>query len=766
MAVAAGCAAPHFPPPPGDWIDDEEDLLDAPARARALEVIDRTEKAVGVELAVLTVHSTGSFDLDDYAAAVFNDWGIGKKGADNGVLLLVVTGSHDVKIEVGYGLESKLTDAKAGEILDEYVVPRFREEYTPDDMVNHRGMGRGIVAGLEAIAEAVGVPGMISADDFAPPDLLGLAGGEDDVDAAAAAAAAAARRGLALPDLDGMMDLHGAAGSDAPPPIIERRLYRVPDDAVRDPENVLDAAEAAAVRRVARLVAAAGGPRLVVALVDAGTESEARRRVRAEADDLAAAAAAGSATVAVVAAVPAGVVDARAVGADAAKAAAAKKALERRLAGKGHALGATVVRALPDVARVLLPPAKPSAAPLPLDAAATVGGRGPEAGDGGGGADGGDGVGAGAAPASTPAPPSGRCADPEGLLGPERVAAIDAQLDKAVAAVGVKMAALVVSSLGAGEGGDFAAYAGRVLRAWAGVDALLLVAADENVAGIAIAPGAEKRLTPFVAAALLDVVFVRHVGGPGGVGEAVVQLAQHLVDGIVAPGDTCADFVPPALGTGVAAPGSGAAGGVGAASTDPAAPGAVEAGLAAVPHHTRPSGASLMLRWLLGWVNLALWLVLFIALVLAVPAAARVPGRFHVVTWGAAVAASVALLVLTRFDGAGPAVSGVGFVATGWLLWDGWRRRCLSCGHWCQEWSKTLVPASYASAGTREVTRRCTACGAETKEVRTIPRRTMTTSSGWSSSSSSSSSSSWSSGSSSHSFGGGSSGGGGASRHW
>jgi uncharacterized protein len=58
---------------------------------------------------------------------LFNEWGIGKKDKDNGVLLLVAKDDHELRIEVGYGLEGTITDLEAGEIIDNIIVPRFKE---------------------------------------------------------------------------------------------------------------------------------------------------------------------------------------------------------------------------------------------------------------------------------------------------------------------------------------------------------------------------------------------------------------------------------------------------------------------------------------------------------------------------------------------------------------------------------------------------------------------------------------------------------------
>ncbi|MFN3690310.1 MAG: TPM domain-containing protein, partial [Fimbriimonadales bacterium] len=77
--------------------------------------------------------------------ALFNRWGVGKRDADNGVLMLVALGNRRVEIETGYGMEAILPDAVAGEILDTAVIPRFRKG----------DISGGVIAGVEAIAERI-----------------------------------------------------------------------------------------------------------------------------------------------------------------------------------------------------------------------------------------------------------------------------------------------------------------------------------------------------------------------------------------------------------------------------------------------------------------------------------------------------------------------------------------------------------------------------------------------------------------------------------
>jgi uncharacterized protein len=67
-------------------------------------------------------------DVVDFSGKLFAKWGIGEKGKNNGVLLLASIDDRKLRIEVGYGLEGAINDAKAGRILDEQLIPAFKEQ--------------------------------------------------------------------------------------------------------------------------------------------------------------------------------------------------------------------------------------------------------------------------------------------------------------------------------------------------------------------------------------------------------------------------------------------------------------------------------------------------------------------------------------------------------------------------------------------------------------------------------------------------------------
>lgn len=84
------------------------------------------EKAKGAQLTVLIVGSTQPQDIDGYSLAVSEANKIGRKGIDDGVLLLIAKNDRQVRIEVGYGLEGAIPDAATARIIREYIAPKFR----------------------------------------------------------------------------------------------------------------------------------------------------------------------------------------------------------------------------------------------------------------------------------------------------------------------------------------------------------------------------------------------------------------------------------------------------------------------------------------------------------------------------------------------------------------------------------------------------------------------------------------------------------------
>ena len=97
------------------------------------------------QVAVLIVPSLEGEPLFDLSHRVATTWNLGRKGTDNGALLLIAIKDRKVRVEVGYGLEGVLTDARSAQIIRNEIVPRFR-------MGDFSG---GITAGVQAILKTI-----------------------------------------------------------------------------------------------------------------------------------------------------------------------------------------------------------------------------------------------------------------------------------------------------------------------------------------------------------------------------------------------------------------------------------------------------------------------------------------------------------------------------------------------------------------------------------------------------------------------------------
>ncbi len=127
------------------WVSDMAGVIDAETKQRLNALIDQLERQTTAEIAVVTIRRTDDLTPKEFATELLNRWGVGKKGTDNGVLVLLVMESRRIEVETGYGVEGVLPDGKVGEILDTYATPRFKQG----------DFGGGLFAGVRAMAEVI-----------------------------------------------------------------------------------------------------------------------------------------------------------------------------------------------------------------------------------------------------------------------------------------------------------------------------------------------------------------------------------------------------------------------------------------------------------------------------------------------------------------------------------------------------------------------------------------------------------------------------------
>ncbi|WP_414548767.1 TPM domain-containing protein [Anabaena sp. CCY 0017] len=112
----------------GGWVTDMADILSDETEAQINQLISDLEAKNGTEMAVVTVPTTSPAPSPkNFATELFNHWGIGKEGQDNGVLFLISVGDRRVEIETGYGIEAILPDAKVGNIINSQIIPEFKK---------------------------------------------------------------------------------------------------------------------------------------------------------------------------------------------------------------------------------------------------------------------------------------------------------------------------------------------------------------------------------------------------------------------------------------------------------------------------------------------------------------------------------------------------------------------------------------------------------------------------------------------------------------
>ena len=145
LTLLTGILLAVLPPPAKDSpqrVFDNAGLL-SEAQRTSLESLSRdVELATTAQFSVVTVRALDGMTVENYANELFNSWGIGRKDVNNGVLLLVAPEERRMRIEVGRGIEPLLTDSLCGEIRDEQIIPRFKQQ-------DYAG---GIMAGAQRLA--------------------------------------------------------------------------------------------------------------------------------------------------------------------------------------------------------------------------------------------------------------------------------------------------------------------------------------------------------------------------------------------------------------------------------------------------------------------------------------------------------------------------------------------------------------------------------------------------------------------------------------
>ena len=118
-------AAPQFPPLSGRVVD-QANILSPSTESKLAELLAEHERKTSNQVVVVTLASLQGYDIADYGVQLGRAWKLGQAGRNNGVVLIVAPAERLVRIEVGYGLEGALPDARASAIIQQEIIPRFR----------------------------------------------------------------------------------------------------------------------------------------------------------------------------------------------------------------------------------------------------------------------------------------------------------------------------------------------------------------------------------------------------------------------------------------------------------------------------------------------------------------------------------------------------------------------------------------------------------------------------------------------------------------
>lgn len=143
LILAAVLALSQDFPDHTGFVNDFAGVIDAKSKAKLTEMLAQFAKDKDTHLIVVTVKSLGGLTVEDYTNKLFRKWGVGEKGKNNGILFLNAPSERKLRIEVGRGLEGRLTDIEGKMILDSVVRPEFKEGRP----------GNGFLKGCQAVIE-------------------------------------------------------------------------------------------------------------------------------------------------------------------------------------------------------------------------------------------------------------------------------------------------------------------------------------------------------------------------------------------------------------------------------------------------------------------------------------------------------------------------------------------------------------------------------------------------------------------------------------
>jgi uncharacterized protein len=141
---------------PQGYVTDLAGVINPATRQKIESLATEVQQKTGAQIAVVTVNSLEGQTRDDYAVALYKHLGIGTKGKDNGVLILIAPKDRQYKIEVGYGLEPVINDARAGDVGRDMVPDLKKADYSAAALAGATGVAQFIAA--DAGVQLTGIP--------------------------------------------------------------------------------------------------------------------------------------------------------------------------------------------------------------------------------------------------------------------------------------------------------------------------------------------------------------------------------------------------------------------------------------------------------------------------------------------------------------------------------------------------------------------------------------------------------------------------------
>jgi len=160
MAAALAVAQVKVPPAPSRWATDEAGYLSPQAVAALDARLGNFERQTGHQVLIYVGRTLGEGAvIEDWAVKTFEAWKVGRRGLDDGLVLFIMAEDRRMRIEVGYGLEDRVPDARASRVINDILVPGFRAGRQDEAVDKAVSALLGYITGGEAPADEQGRPG-------------------------------------------------------------------------------------------------------------------------------------------------------------------------------------------------------------------------------------------------------------------------------------------------------------------------------------------------------------------------------------------------------------------------------------------------------------------------------------------------------------------------------------------------------------------------------------------------------------------------------